>query len=236
MRTIKKIYIDLDTLFDTRVALINQINPDACTALLTNKEYWLREHTHWPALTNQLLTDELFDEAWLKRDTTVLKSAMMTNIIPVLLSIISEFQVAKRENRVPFDIALEINIHPYVLDSEEMDELTSILQNEILHDGLPVLFVSVAMDELTPEFIDRHYASMFVFDYHRWIKHHCDALVKKPCKGLTMIVPKLYEKDPSKLPVDKKKEELAIFKLLLLELIMFEFVDARYFSILNPNV
>lgn len=231
----RKVYLDLDTLLDTRLGTIASVHPEAAKAIATNDEYWLREHTNWSTLSGGLIDNEQFDAAWQARDKRALENSYVSNIIPVLHSILTEYHVSTRDHFIEYDLVLEINIHPYNLTEEEMDELADVLRHDIFYKDLEILYCSIPMEELTPQLINERYSAMLLYEFHKWIKQHYLEVAKCDNRGLTMIVPKLFEKDPSKLTVEKKQEEIIGFKLWFLDRIEVKFIDAKCFSMLRVS-
>lgn len=233
----RKIYTDLDTLFDTRLGVLNSISPEAAVTMCRSPDYWNRDHTNWAELTKGMVTNETFEERYRDRDNSILHTSIVTNIIPVLHSILNEYHNAKKDQAIDYEIAIEINIWPYELEVDELDELTQILQHEVLYPDLPIFYVSVPLDELTPQYIDTHYSAMVFFDFHRWIKTHLLAIAQHPCEGLNLIVPKLFDHDPKGLSVERKKEELLGFKIWFLPYFRLDFIDAEAFAMvrIDPN-
>lgn len=232
----RNVYLDLDTLFDTRLGVLSLINPEAAKRILTSNQYWDREHTNWKVLTEGVVTNEEFEAAWLTRDINALQSSIVTGIIPVLLNILNEYTQLKKEGLNQEDVGLIINIYPYELEPEELDELVRIIKYEVFYEFLPVTFTSISLEELTPEYMDKTFSAMILFEFHRWIKIHAAAISTANCKGLSIIVPKIFEHDPSKLPVERKKEEIMSFKMWLMDHLSLEFIDARWFSLMRPDV
>lgn len=234
--SVKRLYIDLDTLFDTRLGVLAHLDEKAAERLVEQDAYWDREHTDWWRLTDEAITNEQFEEAWVSRGKPQLQASYVSAIIPVLVQMLVDYQKAQEEGVVSEEMGLEINVHPYDFTAEEMDELTAILRTYITHAEQTITFIDVSLEEMTPEFIKQRYSGMVFFEFHRWIKLHAERIVHTKARDLPIVVPKLFEVDPRELPVEKKKEELICFKLWLLDHLHLEFIDARWFSMLRPQL
>lgn len=233
--SIRKVYLDLDTLFDTRLATLAQISQEVAAQIFHSNAYWDRDHTNWETLTQGAVTAEQYQTQWDARDNETLQASIITGIIPVLVNIVTEYHRSKKAGTVDYDLAIEINVHPYQLEMEEMDELTRILQDEVLNDDIGVQFISLSLEEMTFEYIKSRYSALVLFDFHHWLKIHCLELPQISLKGITFIVPRLFEHDPGALSIERKKEEVTAFKLWLLDQLTVEFIDARWFSLLRPE-
>lgn len=230
----RKILIDLDTLFDTRLALVAKLDPLAATYIAQHTAYWDRDHTDWAQLTDGRLTNAMFEEAWATRDKQVLKQSIITGILVVLLRLIAEDQQGSSDGEPREALALEINVHPYGLDVEEMEELTALI-HETIDDELPITFCSRPIEELTPQVLDANYALVILYEFHRWIKQHCFALSKHRCPDLHMLAPKLFEKNPAELTMQQRQDEIVGFRLWTTGFINIDFIDAEWFSMFRPQ-
>jgi len=230
----KTILVDLDSLMDTRLGVLETLDPELAKVVAQRGDYWDREHTDWSVLTNGQLTHDAFLEKWKARDNDTLRASMATNLIPVIAKILADYNQNVQDGMVKEDVTLEVNVWPYALELEEMEDLEAALQYH-LYQSLPVTFVSRPMEELTPKVLHDHYAAVIMFDFQPWIKHHCFNIPKQKCPGLNIIVPKLFERDPSQLSTEEKEEEIVGFRIWLMEYVDIDFIDVKWFSLIRPD-
>lgn len=231
----KRIYTDIDTLLDTRLTVLKQLDPVALNEMVTKDNYWLREHTNWEVLTDGRVTNEQFNEAWASRGNDVLIDATMTAITLPMKSIILHHQVNQDEGVSSDALMLVVNQWPYKLGTEVQEALTVALRHYLVEDIL-IRFVDIPFEELTPTVLLNDYHQAIMFETHRWIKHFSFALAKLRAPGFTLIGPRLFEKDPSELTLDKKKEEMFGFSMMLLYYIHLDFINVEYFSMFRPGI
>ncbi|BEG72417.1 hypothetical protein [Pseudomonas phage PA1C] len=237
---IKRILIPLDVLLDTRLGVMSTINKEAAERLVSTKEYWLRENDDWTTLTGGLVTTEQFKEAYANRggdnSADTINASILTGISPFLMRILAEDHVNRMDNmgNPEDEIGLTINIWPYTLPGEVIDDLENIIQ-EIYGEEMPVEVVSHPLEELTPKFLDALYAMYITYDFHEWMHTHYLALSKVQMPCFNFIGPKLFERDVSKLTIEEKKFELFKFRVERLIHMDFEFIDAKYFSMIRPG-
>jgi hypothetical protein len=229
----KKIYIDLDGLLDTRLGTLSLNNPEAAVQVVKSDAYWDRDYTDWHRFSNGYVDNDTFNHWWVERDRRVLQESVVTGIITVLMRLLTEYSQNQKEGTVEEDVAVEINIAPYDFSDDEMDELTAILR-EATYSELPVLFSSRPLDELTPEFIREQYGAVILFEFHAWIRHHHTALVEHRCRDITFVVPRLFEQDPQRLSDEQRRDEFIAFRLGFLDHLELEFIDANWFSMFRP--
>lgn len=231
---VRKILTDLDTLLDTRLGVIRTIYPAAAATLLSNREYWLREYTDWSVLTDGKVTNAQFQAAWVKRGIEVAQHSVMTAFQPVFHKILADCALAGLSGQSQFEVGVEVNIWPYDLQHDELDELTELIRSQ-LGANVPITFCSIPLDLLTPALMTEKYAACVSYLFHDWIKLHSIDLTKLKPSGFCYIGPKLFETDPRTLTVEQKQSELIRWRLWYLEFIDFEFVDSAIFSMFNPG-
>lgn len=225
----RMIMIEADALFDTRLGTVSQLSEEAARVLVSSQRYWEREHENWEALTDGLITNEQFREAYAKRDTETLFASMSTMILLVMVKIMNDFQANIVDGMVDDDVRVVVNLHRYEFSLEMQEELIQIIR---LHLGKDVMvtFCDIALEALTPKEIRDRFAVVFLYNFHEWIKHHQLALASQRSPDIYMVIPKLFETDPKRLTVQEKQLQATAFQLQWLEHMDFQFIDARYFS------
>lgn len=229
----KRLYVSLDTLLDTRLGTLFRIDQEAHQFLVNNDYYRDRDYTDWSLLTNGRVSNEVFNEHYAKRDKETLKHSIATGILPLLMQLLVTYDQAMVERITETDLSVEVNIWPYELEVEEVDELTNILK-QIFGQSTVVLLSSTPLEELTPRFLVERYAGAVMFDFHEWIKTHTVEFYKLKANRFSLIVPRLFETDPGALSLADKQHELQRFRMIHLEHMDIEFVEARFMSIVKP--
>lgn len=228
-----RIYIDADTIFDTRIATIAQLNQDVAKDLMRSNDYWIRESDHWSKLTMGRLTDQQVTEKYAKRNNDTLHASVMTGIIAPLIRILGENEIAINEGRPNSDISIDVNIYPYTLDDEGMELFTQLFTYR-LGFSPTITFRSWPARHLTPTFLTSNYAVAFMYDFNGWLKQHLSALVLNRTQGFNLIVPRLFEHDVSRLSIEDKQDEVLAFKVFMLEYMNINFIDPSCFSMFRP--
>lgn len=226
------ILIDMDCLLDTRLGTVATLSAEAANHLVGSDLYWVRENDEWEALTGGLVTNDAFRDAYAQRDHHVLKKSVVSGIPSMLLRILTEHNVNLRDGLGTKDLGIEINLWPYEFSDEERDTLEAILRGFTYRD-LPITFCSRPHDTITPVILKERYAAWIMYDFQAWMKRHCFAVGKEACPDVTLIVPRLFEKDVSTLTKERKQEEIMDLKLWLAGYLNLEFVDSGCFSMMR---
>lgn len=238
--SLKRILTPLDIHLDTRLGTANRINPKLAERLISNPDYWTRENDHWFLLSGGMITDQEFKEAYAARggDNTkaTLEGSIRTGITPFIMRIFTDDHI-NRLNQMgdpESEVALTINYWPYNLNSEEIEWLRDIF-HEIYGRTLVVEFISIPIEDLTPMVMNANFAACIMYEFHEWIKLHHDNLREVKLNCFNFIAPKIFEEDVSELPIDQKQASLNAFRLMNLVHMDFEFIDAKYFSVMNVH-
>lgn len=237
---IKRILTPLDIHLDTRLGTINRINPDAALAVISNPEYWLRENDFWSVLSGGLITNEEFAAAYAERggDNTkaTLEGSIRTGIVPFILRLLTDDHINRLNQMADpmTSVGLTVNYWPYKLNSVEIDWLEDIM-HQLYGESLSVELVSIPMAQLTPQLMNENFAACVMYDFPEWIKLQGAELQKVKLNCFNFIAPKIFEQDVSQTPIDQKQAALTAFRMLNLLHMDFEFIDAKYFSVINVH-
>lgn len=227
--------VDLDSLLDTRLAVIRNINPEAASFLMESDEYWLREHDDWEKLTEGRITNAAFKAAWAMRGgentADTLNASVETGLSPFILRLLAEANINARDNmaEVENEIGIAVNIAPYVLSNDQREELEEIIHAKYGKE-LPVRIYDIKLEDLTCVRLDAVCDMLITYQFIDWMHLHHEELAKVTMSDFNMIGPKMFEKDPSELTVAQKQREFFMFRLTKLLNMDIEWIDSMYFS------
>lgn len=234
MKFFNNVYIDMDSLLDTRVGVLNQLDAGVFKVLVDDGRYWTRTFDDWTMLTGGRVTTEQFQAQWEKRDTETLTHSMLTEIFGPLRNILALYTQNLIEGHVDKPLALTVNIHPYTLTDDEQEGIVSAIQYHCGHD-LNVFFISTSVDDLTPKVLMEHYDAAVMYHFHDWLVIHGFAVAAAPTRDFTIMAPRLFTKDPVDLTISQKKDIFTMSELQLRYYFNMMFIASRCFSILHPH-
>lgn len=222
------IYFDLDTILDTRFAVLSKHNPRLAAQVLENG-YRDRTMDEFPGLSRDEFM-KLYDQ----RDVSTLQAAFRTNIF-ALMHGIAKGQLSANAMGNSFDeITYVVNVYPYELTDEEIEALRDVIELCAL-DTYPVKMVSISDQELTPKYCKQYYAMMVRYHFAKWVDLHAKEFQENPMPAVTVVAPAIFEKqvDLDKLrrqglphPFQALETALApVFALRLMEVSLFSLDD-----------
>ena len=214
----KRIYVSLDELVDTRLGLISIHKPDIATLLVKEGSdvYFKRMHDKvlWETLG---LTKEEYHTLWNNRDVEVLRNSVVTHIPNVINEIIRLYRSSGEHGLDDIQIYLDVNMHPYRLSTEEQTELEAVL-----FEMIPILegisFINVPRKELTHSFIKNKYNYVIMYDFNEWMEIHGPSLKNQLINQVQFFAPRIFleipdEEEINQDPLIKGLWELDPFKV-----------------------
>lgn len=181
------LFVELDCLFDTRIATIASMNEDLLDPIL-QYEYHKRADDNFPIPNLQE-----YQERYAKRDKRILAKAMITPIA-FLLGEYAE-KTLKQILTTPFHYKpkIVINVYPYKLTEEEINIIISSVAN-ITKKLADIEVVDMTYEQLTPSWVRSNVTTMVMYDYGKWLDVHVDTgeFEKRACPEITLLAPRIY--------------------------------------------
>lgn len=219
--------IDVDVLFDTRLAVLEEI--DADLALVNVALGWAGRISDAPYGVEQ----SVFKELYALRDLNTLKRATQTAAFEFVRHWILEAMEKIDQMGDGGKLSYTINFHPYKLTVEQGQALARVIK-ETIGIELPVHIANYDNTKLSPSFVRTKYDGMFKYDGFDWINANQDAFAVTQCRDTTLYVPYLA----STLPDNETMQTLNLktktieqdMVITMRPLVNLEFMDVQAFS------
>ena len=182
---IYKILINLDCIFDVKLATAMDINPDSIIPLIKNG-YLERNHNYLSVLNNAL-DEELLQDKWDKRDIELLKLAKRTSMVSLICEHISDRNTLTIDHPEYLDFKLTINTYPYNFSKEDLKELFICFKE--LFGIENINRVHLPIDKLSSEYLKGRYDRFIIYDFNEWILLHGNRLKECPIPNITCSAP-----------------------------------------------
>lgn len=244
MSTPGSVLIDLDSILDTRLGTLAKIDPELVEKNL-NTDYLKRDRDCFTGIN-----ESAFKEAYAKRDVETLALSKITNIFKFLIpGIILPKLDATSPHNANKKCTLEVNVFPYQLDKEVIDEIQKAI-SVWLEDIVPVRMVHYDVPSLTPKHCKDNYTEIISYELEQWLNYHynCDnwSSVEKMASSvvripqLPFITPALMRGEifkPEEFPEELKQlgHPLKAFSFMTSMIVKLEFIDVECFSIIKPD-
>lgn len=240
------ILIDLDMLLDTRLAVLSELNFDWVEEHL-DKKYRMRLNDVWSDI-GEGIDQEKYDAIYAAREKTILSNARLTNMMSMLLGLISNYEDEIALATSPLgQVTLVVNVYPYDLTIEECHRLLQCL-TEYLGSIVTIRITKEPMENLSLKYLRQMgYNQMIIYDFISWFNYHYreekeypqlpkdhDFIIVTPRLMVNTITPELYEEmkqhNVHKIDCFELLEAIcaSVFKLI--------HIPAFYVSVFDTNV
>lgn len=225
-----KLLVDLDSLLDTRLALIYQ-KGTGFTDRALGSNYYQRTIDSFPGLPF-----DKFREAYKAREKTLLQNAVLTKIN----FLVREFVMStlQQVTTSPFHMqpVVLVNTYPYVLT--EVEE-TSIIRAVVSMTGgrADVGVVNLSPQEVTPKYLKREISLAIMYEGAQWVETHSALGTFKnvTCPDVGLLCPGLLFKEPDERGLEECKRigktPFQAFEELAAPLIGIKFIGVEHFCI-----
>ena len=212
----KNIYTDIDTIFDTRIALAYLLDSKNITEFIKSGSYKNRVKDNY----NNISYD-IFQALYKVRNKKILEFALFSNI---LANIREQYGISVTDIttvELNSNVVLYLNTYPYDLTVEEQDNISSILI--ALLPNIKIKILNIKYSEIEPEWIKKNVSCMFMYDGIEWLESKVadTTLITTPLIDIMLVVPLLSN---SELSSKKINSELVnnLYKLTssLIELVV----------------
>lgn len=214
------IYTDLDTLYDTKITLLNMIDPRLVREYLS-REYDILDHTLY-------LSNKAFDRIYRDRDKRVLIGSKNSSVVDLLRRIVSDIDTKNKTTTViPSVMTLVVNTYPYKLDNEEKSIMKEFMSRYILHlNEIDIIYEEIIDSELMNKI-----NIMVKRDGLKWFMDNRLSNPEFKLPNLKLIVPDdMVMSGLTKMDVDVDKLKEYLETTLMLD-VCLEFVEKEAFML-----
>ena len=214
------IYTDLDTLYDTKITLLNMIDPRLIREYLS-REYDILDHILY-------LSNKAFDKIYKDRDKRVLIGSKNSSIVDLIRRIVSDIDTKNKTTTViPSVMTLVINTYPYKLDAEEKSIMREFMSRYILHlSDIDIIYKETIDSELMNKI-----NIMVKRDGLKWFMDNRLSNPEFKLPNLKLIVPDdMVMSGLTKMDVDVDKLKEYLETTLMLD-VCLEFVEKEAFML-----
>jgi len=178
------IYVDIDSIYDTRFALLSVLNADLTRGVLLDS-YFTRRRDSFGFIPNGL-----FRQFYKKRNRDLLKLARPTSIISVITEYIDTIKLASIVEKTDGGVDIYINVYPYELTEKEIVGLRlSLLPYFINCNNILIM----SKPNINPAWLSKNCMMMIMYDGINWINRNTASrdLIRNQLMDTVLYLPKL---------------------------------------------
>lgn len=231
------IYVELDCLLDTRLAVLEGLDKDKVIDII-DEGYHTRRQDWWEGIDMAE-----YRRRYNERNLYTLSQSTVTGCVALIQKVAFELASDLPESPVHNKIEVHINTYPYKLSDDEYLGIEAALAQWI---SAPVSyqFIYLAPEQLSVGLVNTKYAVLIMYDYSSWLEMHLKEFQNCFLHDVTLFAPKVnLNKTPDKellkslqeLKMDGVKDEFDLYEKIAMVFIQLMLVEPMYFSILRPD-
>ena len=192
MTDTSKIFVDIDSLFDLRQAVLFTIHndPNELADFLLSEEYNFRARDNFSIVDNNL-----FKETYKNRTLDLLPASTITYILIALKSKLANLEKRNtfyNEKKFP---EILLNVYPFNLSKEQIEYIQNLLYIKLETNTL-VTIINIPPEEVTPYFIKNNgIITCFIYDFTSWMNKHMSALEKNKLTDTLIYFPAISSEE-----------------------------------------
>ena len=233
----KTIYVDIQALFDTRLAALTVLLPDEIVELTASGKYFTREMDRFEFKRGSLSAEAIARMRNAGR-YDLLTNSLMTAMPLFLMEIVARYMEMALSTPYVQSVDILINMHPYLLSEIHQDTIRRCLQEQYSL-SVPINFVNKPMMELTPSYFREECLALILYDYVDWTNLHHKEIISRPIKNLAVYVPKLLIRTPTQQELDTfynhGTSPFEFARSLFEHLFPFQYKEISYYSANLPT-
>lgn len=185
-----KFLVELDAILDTRVGLMDTLDPESAVKLVANPKYYERQVDKFEPLCG--MDDDIWKQAWKTRGIETLKHSLNSPTIDLLHYMVTEVEFRAVEDPTLTGAMVDLNIYPYKLSPEEREALAMAVAQRVGVNA-PIRIYNQPAEYFTPNLVRTEYYAMLMYDHNAWFKAHQRELfaTELGIPAVTMYAPKL---------------------------------------------
>lgn len=222
------IYIELDCILDTKLALAMHLDEDSTVKFFQENKYTTR-------IRNNIgnISADIIDTLWRHRTKGILQLALPTPIMEELVREMYYEVISDPALMSTIDPVIYVNYYPYNLNEEEIKNLSIILGRFVR--STQIKMISLSKEELTTKWVSDNVGSVIMLEGLQWLEYQNSIgnVLKHPITDRLMITPPIIS-----LPSSNVKISNDLFKAIsdgYRTIINVQFIDVRYFSSYSLN-
>lgn len=162
----KQIYIDIDSLLDTRLGILTEYFPQVAGNILFNLDkYYNRLRDDFYPIGNTT-----FKYFYSKRNKDTLKLSKLTNIMEVIIEEIGFVEFNLEIKNLVNKAEVVLNLFPYEFTEKEKEKLELIIYNLVKHIPFDLKIINKNPLELDKTELEKYYA-IIMYSGMEWLKY-----------------------------------------------------------------
>jgi len=182
------IYIDLDSLLDTRMGTLSKFGIGAAEAAVAGG-YYDRLYDEFEGTDT-----EAFKKAYAERDALVLANSMITTTAELIDQFVKKTLIALVNTPFRYQPKVYLNTYPYQLSEDVLNDLVIGLK-AITKNNADIEVGYMTPEEVSPSYVKANFIQMIMYSYWEWLEIHAanGNFEKTQCPQITLFGPAIVQ-------------------------------------------
>lgn len=216
---------DLDTLFDTRMGVIESYGPETVEEVVKGGYF----HREIDIFSSVDMDD--YVKRYAGRDESVLRKSMVTPILQEIRRFMWKTLAANVSTPLTKRPRLVLNIYPYKLSKAFLDTIHQGLIS-VTEKNIEIVIIDQRPEDIPLRDIKEHYAMVAMYHYAEWLENLTlnKQLERTQCPQVFLLAPKLI-KDVKGFSLMKTVDVFGAIEQYTSLFFKLKLMDAQYFSV-----
>jgi len=164
----KSIYLDFDTIFDTRLGTLIKYDKKVSDSIMKDHSLYYDNRIYDEFLH---INNRLFNKLYSNRDSEILSLSPLSNILKVVANEINLTTIKKLDRQETITLNLTINVYPYKLEDEFLETLRKYLIVYIGDANIDIEYIYIEDKDMTLKYVSDNFDIMFKYDFISWLDY-----------------------------------------------------------------
>jgi hypothetical protein len=192
------IYLDLDTILDTRMGTLAGMSDDLAVQALQSGRYHKRMVDEFDGVNK-----DVFKAAYEQRNLDTLKRSVLTNMVFFMRRLIKDSLMEAVIQQKVEKMCFTINVWPYDFSDDGLVDMLIACIRFHTYSTSSVQIVSIPPEELTPEYCVKNYQIMIRYNWIEWVDAHKAFFEQRGIPTVAVVVPEIFVKVPTQDEIDQ---------------------------------
>lgn len=216
----------LDSILDTRLGLLHNINADIARETLLSGLYHNRIRDNFGSISQ-----DVFKALYRFRTKELLEFALPSILLRDIISMLIMISMDLPQKAGDVQTLVYVNTYPYDLTENEINKLNILIANILGMSTDFVKMINMSYSELTPSWCNQNAHNIVMYDGMDWLEYQTSTtdMLKNPLVGAKLYVPLLINGtiELNNITEDNIKSMVNYYKFI----VDIEFLDVKFFCI-----
>lgn len=237
-RDVKKVYVGIDSLLDTRLGTLAVIDEGFAFDVSTDLRYYNRSEDAFETDAAGFLDKENYAAVYEKFKSQIINHSVVTRLPAFIRELF--IVLAEKASSTPYleEVELVVNVFPFKFDEDEKAELLLALTH-YFNVHFRISLIDIDEKKISFDDVKDNYYAMFMYNPKPWLDTHYRLLQKGAAKHVTLYTPAINHvrsltQEEEMSIAESGSDIFTMFRTIMSPVINMEFLPVGLFSMDSP--